>query len=186
MLLVELIQSTTTLRRINYQLLEELQNCGTSPDSLIGSVRDKQCDVVRLVLEDDVTSDFALNKALSAVSDKRYKTLLRASIPCTGGSSWQNVNLKRCGPQTRFKIMAHRRACVKLGKSFEIVAAQCIENGGSVAIEWSTSCLCWSYRQVKRFVNMYALQKARFDGCMYGMKSERRVFMGRLLRSLGQ
>ena len=53
------------------------------------------CTVTRFTLEDDVTTDQGLYKAFEAV---RYENcLLRASIPCTGGSPWQNINAKRPG-----------------------------------------------------------------------------------------
>ena len=69
----------------------------TNDDSLIGSRCPKSTEVVKLTINDDVTTPGGSAKAREAVSDDSYYTLLWAAIPCTGGSPWQHVNLARCG-----------------------------------------------------------------------------------------
>ena len=59
------------------------------------------CSATRLTLEDDVTINQGLCKAIEAVrSDNCF---LRASIPCTGGSPWQNINSKKLGGLERIR-----------------------------------------------------------------------------------
>ena len=82
--------------------------------------------------------------------------------------------LKKCGPKTRRKILGHRKLFIKIWKHFEIVAENCMANGGIIAIEWPSSCYYWHYRQVKRFISKHGLSKVRFDGCMYGLVAQRR------------
>ena len=53
------------------------------------------CTVTRLTLEDDVITNQGLYKAIEAVRSENC--LLWASIPCTGGSPWQNINVKKPG-----------------------------------------------------------------------------------------
>ena len=130
--------------------------------------------VVRLTIDDDVTTTNGMDKARDAVRKGGKSTLLWAAIPCTGGSPWQHVNLAKCGPKTRAKIFNHRRTFLKIWKSSEVVAEECINLGGKIAIEWPTSCMYWKYRMVKRFVNKHCLTKTRFDGCMYGLVARRR------------
>jgi hypothetical protein len=78
----------------------------TSNDSRIGKMAPPNCEVVRLTIDDDLTSDEGLAKALAAVSDPSFQVLLFGALPCTGGSQWQNYNWKR-GPDTQDKIRGH-------------------------------------------------------------------------------
>ena len=64
--------------------------CGR--DSRIGRRAPAGCEVIRLTIEDDLTTDAGLEKALRAVGDLRVPTLLFGSLPCKGGSSWQFIN----------------------------------------------------------------------------------------------
>jgi len=69
--------------------------CGEN--SKIGSDRYVKdgCSVIRITERDDVTTNKGFYKAIEAV--KQENCLLRVSIPCTGGSPWQNINVKRPG-----------------------------------------------------------------------------------------
>ena len=104
--------------------------------------------------------------------------MLWASIPCTGGSSWQHVNLARHGKSTRKKVLQHRKTFREIWKCFEVVADECISSGGKIAIEWHRSCLYWHFKPVKKFIEKHSLLKTRFDGCMYGLTSIQRSTYG--------
>ena len=77
----------------------------TGKNSRIGRLAPKNCKVIRLTEEDDMTSDSRLQKALKAVQEP--DCLLWVSLPCTGGSSWQRINAKRpdarAGHKTRIR-----------------------------------------------------------------------------------
>ena len=87
----------------------------------IGRLAPHDCDVVRLTLQDNLTTDSGLAKAIEAVSAPDYNVLLFAALPCTGGSPWQNMNW-RLGPKTQAKINAHRAVFRLLWRSFERTA----------------------------------------------------------------
>ena len=57
--------------------------------------------VTRVTLEDDVTTNQGLYKAIEAV--RSDNCLLWASIPCTGGSPWRNINSKKLGGLERIR-----------------------------------------------------------------------------------
>ena len=59
------------------------------------------CIVTRFPLENDVTTNQGLYKAIEAVRSENC--LLRASITCTGGSPWQNINVKKPGGPEQIK-----------------------------------------------------------------------------------
>ncbi len=75
-------------------------------------------------MDDDLTSDEGLAKALAAVSDPAFHVLLFGALPCTGGSQWQRMNWKR-GPGTQDKIRGHWEVFESFFKNFEKVAAAC-------------------------------------------------------------
>ena len=137
-------------------------------DSVIGTQADKDCSVVRLTKADDVTTPEGKSKSIRAVQEPR--TLLWASIPCTGGSSWQNVNQKRL-PGFEKKLRLLRKEFTEIWASFEEVAQECLIWGGSVVIEWPRNCSYWNLPRVKAFLAAHGLVTVRFDGCAFGMKS---------------
>eukprot|EP00975_Prorocentrum_lima_P048640 10176674-Prorocentrum_lima.AAC.1 len=62
--------------------------------SRIGSKAPDDCRVVRLTEQKDMTSDEGVEYALGEIKKTKEKgILLWASIPCSGGSSWQHINM---------------------------------------------------------------------------------------------
>ena len=59
------------------------------------------CSVTRHTLEDEVTTNQGLYKAIEAATSDNC--LLWASIPCTGGSPWQNTNAQKPGGPEKIK-----------------------------------------------------------------------------------
>ena len=122
-----------------------------------------------------------MQKALCAVSTPGIPTLLFGALPCTGGSPYQFLNW-HLGPKTRAKIR-HRRALFRvLWRNFVVVADACRANGGQVAFEWPRGCTYWREVKVKSFLKRSAMQTYAFDGCMYGLRSQRPRAEGKLLR----
>ena len=73
-----------------------LEMC-TSNNSRIGQQHpwSTGCLVVRITADDDLTSQHGIEKALKVVEQYwDLPLLIWVSIPCTGGSSWQNLNRK--------------------------------------------------------------------------------------------
>jgi hypothetical protein len=149
----------------------------TSSDSRLGKLAPPNCEVVRLTLDDDLTSDEGLAKALAAVSDPAFHVLLFGALPCTGGSQWQNMNWKR-SPATRDKIRGHWYIFDTLFSNFVQVAAACSLNGGVIAIEWPRACAYWSRPNVRSFLRLYSLVDFDFDGCMFGLCSAAKSTLG--------
>ncbi len=89
------------------------------------------CEVVRLTIDDDLTSAEGLARALAAVSDPNFQVLLFGALPCTGGSQWQNINWRR-GKDTQRKIRGHGDVFETLFSNLEKVAAACSLNGLSL------------------------------------------------------
>ena len=153
--------------------------CG--PQSRIGNLAPSDCEVIRLTADDDMTSATGLAKAVAAVSQPGIPVLLFASMPCTGGSPYVNLNW-HLGPKTRSKIRAHRALFRRLWINFVVVADACMTNGGRIAIEWPRRCSYWKVNYVVSFLKRYALQPTIFDGCAYGLVSQVKASLGRPIR----
>eukprot|EP00972_Heterocapsa_arctica_P030506 4491895-Heterocapsa_arctica.AAC.1 len=93
-----------------------------------------------------------------------------ASMPCVGGSPWQNLNRLRTGGQA--KVDAHIALFNKIWANFELVAVECITHGGRIAIEWPTGCAYWNYTKVKEFLQVFQLQPAKCNGCAMGLVND--------------
>ena len=149
--------------------------------SRIGARAPADCEVIRLTITDDLTTQAGLQKALSAVTAPGVPTLLFGAIPCTGGSPYQFLNW-RLGPATRAKIRKHRAIFRLLWRHFCIVADACLANGGQIAIEWPRSCTYWRDRSVKSRLKRWGCKQHHLDGCMYGLVSQQPATRGTPLR----
>ena len=125
-------------------------------------------DVVRLTIDDNVSTQHGLAKAIAAVKGK--DCLLWASIPCIGGSPWQRINRRKPGGMKRLRY--HRLEWKRIWTNFEKVAHECHRQGGTVAIEWPTQCDYWRESCVKRLIEDLKLDKVQIDGCAVGLKSK--------------
>ena len=77
----------------------------TNEDSRMGEEQygSDGCKITRLTIKDDVTTPEGRDKAMKAVGGKN--TFLWVSIPCTGGSPWQNLNRKK--PRGEERVQKH-------------------------------------------------------------------------------
>jgi len=129
------------------------------------------CDVVRLTMDDDVTTERGLARAIAAVRDSSLPVLLWASIPCTGGSPWQNLNAKR-GASTRKLIARRIRDFRLIWASFVQVAAEVVAQGGVFCVEWPKDRNYWRRPEVVRVLTKYHCSSSVFHGCQYGLVSQ--------------
>ena len=139
------------------------------------------CEVIRLTIDDDLTTREGLEKAISAVSVDGLPTLLLGSLPCVGGSPYQYMNWK-LGPSTRRKIRNHRAVFRVLWHNFMTVADVCRAHGGKIAIEWPRPCMYWRDRSVKAFLHRMGLKHYNFDGCMFNLRSIQKATKGQYLK----
>ena len=145
--------------------------CG--PNSRIGHKKYQKdgCHVTRITEDDDVTTNKGLYKAIQAV--RQENCLLWVSIPCTGGSLWQNINVKKPGGAQRVK--EHKRLFKKIWTAFTIVGRECQSHGGKIAIEWPQGCEYWRMKTVGKFLYDLQLRKVRVDGCALGLTNEKGI-----------
>ena len=132
------------------------------------------CIVVRLTAAHDMTSETGLAYALAKVDEAIQADgdiLLWSSMPCTGGSPWQNINKRH--ESARAKIKEHINLFNKLWVSF-VKMATYVKSASShahIAMEWPKGCSYWRLRKVECFVKEFLPLHCICNGCMVELRS---------------
>ena len=82
---------------------------GTNPESRIGLFAPPGVEVVRLTIDDDLTTPARLDKAMNAIHTPNAIVILFGTVPCTGGSQWQILNWHRGNADASINILEHRK-----------------------------------------------------------------------------
>ena len=120
------------------------------------------CKVVPITKDDDFASESGMSKCMQNLLGPA--DTLWYSAPCTGGSTWQFINLQR-GPETVAKIKLHWKLFKRLWAAFEVVAEHALSVGARVFVEWPRRCVYWKDPRVACMV-WYAHPEA-VAGCLF-------------------
>ena len=145
--------------------------CGGS--SKIGQSKYQRdgCIATTFTLGDDVTTNQGLYQAIEAVRSEHC--LLWASIPCTGGSPWQSINVKKPGGPEH--IETKKGLFNKIRTSFKIVANECRKHGGRIAISWPKGYEYWRAKHVEQHFEDLKLNEVHINGCALGSTDDEGV-----------
>ena len=94
-----------------------------------------------------------------------------ASIPCTAGSSWQRINLKRGGAKQKKRVEDLRNDMHVLLAHLRKLADHVRAGGGTISFEWPRHCSLWREPIVQQFIEEFHLKPVDFDGCALGLVS---------------
>ena len=146
-----------------------------SPDSLIGSERfnntNTSCVTTRITEEIDGTSTEGLQYAKNKYNKmKVLPTVIFASMPCTGGTAWNSVNIRN--EDGAEKIQQHIDLFDKLWANFTKLVEHCSSPTTTVVIEWPRNCMYWKLPKVRAFLESRDMSKVNFDGCFFGLTSK--------------
>jgi hypothetical protein len=148
--------------------------CGK--DSLLGRTEKfrsaRGCKVVRITEEIDARSPLAMKLMLETINaTPGHQLLLFSAMPCTGGSPWQYLNIKK--PGVAAKVRKHWKLFKELWEVFVVVAEKVLKIGGEVVIEWPRGCRYWQWNFVISFLKRNGLCFTDIDGCSLGLTSVR-------------
>ena len=144
-------------RRSCNRLLIELC-CG--PDSKLGSKPrcSDGCFVDRVTIREDFTTKRGLRFVRRGLRQHYGSNILIwIAFPCTGGSSWQRINLSRGKPETLQKVQQHWDLFRRLWRNLESIEAEIRSCGARLAIEWPRACSYWNLGYVQQFCRRNAL-----------------------------
>ncbi len=109
--------------------------------------------IIDIVKEDDFTKSSTVQRIIQQI--RGLGDIFFYCSPCTGGSTWQRLNLelaKRKGwNKTIVKIIDHWNLHWRLWESFEQVVKHCRKVGATVLLEWPRYCSYWQEKRVSHF-----------------------------------
>ena len=138
--------------------------CGR--DSIIGqeSPEIANCDKIRITEEEDASSTGGLDFAKAALAGrndickpkKKLRSIILSACPCTGGSPWQFINVKKPGMYLKIRkhVAKHKKIfsnCEKLTES--------MDEEDFIALEWPSSCAYWRNKETIAFMEKHKLSK---------------------------
>ena len=141
----------------------------TEPDSTLGQiVAESGGSICRYTAVGDFRQTATWEAALLDV--RRFPGAhIMASIPCTAGSLWQKLNLKRGGERQRLRVSGLRCYMVLLGGNLRLLARAVRGSVGTISFEWPRHCSLWREPIVHAFVEEFQLRAVDFDGCAVGL-----------------
>ena len=92
-------------------------------------------------------------------------------MPCTGGSPWQFINVRKPGGAARLRKTLKQFKLI--WKAFERCARKLVAKGGKVAKEWPKGCVYWKWPNIVAFFKELGFEFIDFDGCMLKLFSLR-------------
>jgi hypothetical protein len=101
---------------------------------------------------------------------KVLPTVIFASMPCTGGTAWNSVNVRN--EDGAEKIQQHVDLFDKLWANFTKLVEHCSSPTTTVVIEWPRNCSYWKLPKVRAFLESRGMSKVNFDGCFFGLTSK--------------
>ena len=154
-----------------------------SPDSKLSQVRaaSKGCHCIRVTEDLDGTKPRALKYVVDQITlaardeggviAKRPSVLIFASLPFTGGCTWQRINSKTTEGGER--VESHKQLFRKLFRSLrKLDGSLCKFCDVSIAFELPASCDYWKLPMIQNFIDQHGLQEHLVDGCMVGIKDK--------------
>ena len=91
--------------------------------------------------------------------------LIWASLPCTGGCSWQHINILT----NREKVEDHHKLFLKLLKSLKSFMRIMKPFNPELAMELQKTCDYWKWTVLQAFIKKHCLQSCLCVGCMLGI-----------------
>ena len=149
-----------------------------SPDSKLSQARKAShgCHCIRVTEDLDATRPrtlkYVVDQITLAARDEggvtRPKVLIFASLPCTGGCTWQRINSKTVEGGER--VESHKQLFRKLFRSLrKLDGSLCKFCDVSIAFELPASCDYWKLPMIQSFIDQHSLQEHLVDGCMVGI-----------------
>ena len=145
-------------------------------DCKLGQARhaSRGCQVLRVTEKHDATKMSTIRKLVRQIHQLcdegggRKELLIWASLPCTGGCSWQRIS-EAPNPE---KVQRHRDQYLTLFKSLKQVLRLTKRHKPALAIELPKSCQYWQYAVVQCLIREHQLVDTFCDGCMLGVTDQ--------------
>ena len=125
--------------------------------------------VVPITEDDDMLSPYGISKARRCLRTKLDSVFFAG--PCTGGSPWNRIN-RWVSEATTQLIEAKKQIFWAMWEVFTSVLSELINMGSPAWLELPRGCDYWKDRRMTDLVEGTVSHEHKFDGCMYGLKSQ--------------
>ena len=125
--------------------------------------------VVPIPEDDDMLSPYGISKARRCLRTKLDSVFFAG--PCTGGSPWNRIN-RWVSEATTQLIEAKKQIFWAMWEVFASVLSELINMGSPALLELPRGCDYWKGRRMTDLVEGTVSHEHKFDGCMYGLKSQ--------------
>ena len=125
--------------------------------------------VVPITEDDDMLSPYGISKARRCLRTKLDSVFFAG--PCTGGSPWNRIN-RWVSEATTQLIEAKKQIFWAMWEVFASVLSEPINMGSPALLELPRGCDYWKDRRMTDLVEGTVSHEHKFDGCMYGLKSQ--------------
>ena len=125
--------------------------------------------VVPITEDDDMLSPYGISKARRCLRTKLDSVFFAG--PCTGGSPWNRIN-RWVSEATTQLIEAKKQIFWAMWEVFASVLSELINMGSPALLELPRGCDYWKNRRMTDLVEGTVSHEHKFDGCMYGLKSQ--------------
>ena len=125
--------------------------------------------VVYITEDDDMLSPYGICKARRCLRTKLDSVFFAG--PCTGGSPWNRIN-RWVSEATTQLIEAKKQIFWAMWEVFTSVLCELINMGSPALLELPRGCDYWKDRRMTDLVEGTVSHEHKFDGCMYGLKSQ--------------
>ena len=125
--------------------------------------------VVPITEDDDMLSPYGISKARRCLRTKLDSVFFAG--PCTGGSPWNRIN-RVVSEATTQLIEAKKQIFWAMWEVFASVLSELINMGSPALLELPRGCDYWKDRRMTDLVEGTVSHEHKFDGCMYGLKSQ--------------
>ena len=125
--------------------------------------------VVPITEDDDMLSPYGICKARRCLRTKLDSVFFAG--PCTGGSPWNRIN-RWVSEATTQLIEAKKQIFWAMWEVFTSVLCELINMISPALLELPRGCDYWKDRRMTDLVEGTVSHEHKFDGCMYGLKSQ--------------
>ena len=125
--------------------------------------------VVPITEDDDMLSPYGICKARRCLRTKLDSVFFAG--PCTGGSPWNRIN-RWVSEATTQLIEAKKQIFWAMWEVFTSVLCELINMISQALLELPRGCDYWKDRRMTDLVEGTVSHEHKFDGCMYGLKSQ--------------
>ena len=125
--------------------------------------------VVPITEDDDMLSPYGISKARRCLRTKLDSVFFAG--PCTGGSPWNRIN-RWVSEATTQLIEAKKQLFLAMWEVFTSLLCELINLGSPALLELPRGCDYWKDRRMTDLVEGTISHEHKFDGCMYGLKSQ--------------